>query len=181
MPRERVTDRISEEAQAAMLRGFSAGWTAARIAQAVLDATGEVVAERTVARRAAEWREETAERKAQRERMADLVEAMRAGGMDGSEMIQALAIDQLVEHPDALTGADPIALHGMSLDAEKVRQKKRELDIRERVVVVDEKKLALLEEREKRAVAALASGEETMSPEERINEIRRIYGLAEAS
>jgi hypothetical protein len=181
MPRERATDRISEEAQAVMLRGFAAGWTAARIAQAVLDATGEVVSERTVARRAAEWREETAERKAQRERMADLVEAMRAGGMDGSEMIQALAIDQLVEHPEALTGADPIALHGMSLDAEKVRQKKRELDIRERVVAIDERKLGLLEDREKRAVAALAGGEETMSPAERINEIRRIYGLAEAS
>jgi hypothetical protein len=113
--------------------------------------------------------------------MADLVEAMRAGGMDGSEMIQALAIDQLVEHPEALTGADPIALHGMSLKAETVRLKARELEIRARVVAIDEKKLELLEEREKRAVAALAGGEETMTPEERINEIRTIYGLSEAS
>lgn len=181
MPRERVTDRISEEGQAVMLRGFAAGWTAARIAQAVLDTTEEVVAERTVARRAAEWREESADRKAQRERMADLVEAMRSGGMDGSEMIQALAVDHLVEHPEALTGADPVALHGLSLKAETVRLKARELEIRARVVAIDEAKMALMEARERRAVAALAGGEDTMSPAERINEIRRIYGLSEAS
>lgn len=164
-----------------MLRGFAGGKTAAFIAQAVLDATGEIVSERTVARRAAEWREETAERRAQRERMADLVEAMRAGGMDGSEMIQALAIDHLVEHPDALTGADPLELHGLSLDAEKVRLKKRELDIRERVVAIDERKLALLQEREERAKAALVSDKETMTDKDRINAIRGIYGLSEVS
>jgi hypothetical protein len=180
MPVERVTDRLSEDGRQVMLRGFSAGRTAAFIAQAVLDATGEVVAERTVARRAAEWRQETEERQARRERMADLVDAMRAGGLDGSEMIQALAIDQLVEHPESLTGADPIDLHGMSIDAEKVRLKKRELDLRERAVAIDEKKLALIEEREKRAVAALGSDKVTMTAEERLAEIRSIYGIREA-
>ena len=50
MPMERVTDRLSEEGQAVMLRGFAAGRTAAFIAQAVKDATGEEVSERTVAR-----------------------------------------------------------------------------------------------------------------------------------
>ncbi len=160
-----------------MLQGFSRGWTAVRIAQAVLDATGEVVAERTVARRAAEWREETAERVAQRERMADLVEAMRAGGMDGSEMIQALAIDHLVEHPETLTGADPVELHGLSLKAKTVELKKRELDIRERVVAIDEKKLEMLAAREARALAALTSDKVTMTAEERLEEIRSIYGI----
>jgi len=87
----------------------------------VLDETGEVVAERTVARRAAEWRMEADDRNSRRERMADLVAAMKESGMDGSEMIQALAIDHLVEHPEELTGADPIELHGLSMDAEKVR------------------------------------------------------------
>ena len=178
---ERVTDRLSEEGQAVMLRGFAAGRTAAFIAQAVKDATGEEVSERTVARRAAEFRAESEERKARRERMADLVSAMKASGMDGSEMIQALAIDHLVEHPDSLTGADPIELQGMSLDAEKVRLKKRELDIRERVVAIDEQKLRLLAEREERAKAALADGKTEMTADERIAEIRRIYGLSEAS
>ena len=163
-----------------MLRGFAAGWTAARIVNAVADATGEVISERTVARRAAEWREESAERRAKREHIAALVDAMRASGMDGEEMVKALAMDQIEQHPEMLTGADPIALQGLSLAAEKVRLKKRELDIRERVVAIDEKKLALLAEREERAKAALV-GEEAMSPEERINEIRRIYGLSEAS
>lgn len=181
MPMERVTDRLSEEGQAVMLRGFAAGRTAAFIAQAVKDATGEEVSERTVARRAAEFRAESEERKARRERMADLVSAMKASGMDGSEMIQALAIDHLVEHPDSLTGADPIELQGMSLDAEKVRLKKRELDIRERVVAIDEQKLRLLAEREERAKAALADGKTEMTADERIAEIRRIYGLSEAS
>ncbi len=177
MPRARITDQLSEAGTAAMLRGFAAGRTAAFIAQAVLDATGEVVSERTVARRAAEWREESEERRAQRERMADLVEAMKAGGMDGSEMIQALAIDHLVEHPEALTGADPIELQGMSLDAEKVRLKKRELDIRERVVAIDERKLEMLQAREQRAIAALGDDKVQMTAEERLEEIRSIYGI----
>jgi hypothetical protein len=181
MPREKATDRISDEARRVMLQGFAAGRTAAFIVQAVKDATGELVAERTVARRAAEWREESADRQARRERMTDLVDAMRASGMDGSEMIQALAIDHLVENPDALTGADPIDLHTLSINAEKVRLKKREMDIRERVVAIDERKMQLLEEREKRAIAALATGETEMTAEERIAEIRRIYGLSEAS
>jgi hypothetical protein len=178
MPRGKATDGLSEAGQAAMCRGFAAGWTAARIAQAVKDATGETVAERTVARRAAEWRMEMADRKARREHVADLVAAMREQGMDGAEMIQALACDQLMEHPEQLTGADPIELHGLQLDAEKVRQKKREMDIRERVVAIDERKIALLEEREKRAIAALTKdGVEAMTPEERIAEIREIYGI----
>jgi hypothetical protein len=97
--------------------------------------------------------------------------------MDGSEMIQALACDQLMEHPEALTGADPIELHGLQLKAETIRQKARELDIRARVVAMDERRLGMLEEREKRAVELLRP-EAAMTPEERVDEIRRIYGLS---
>ena len=161
-----------------MARGFASGWAAYKIAQAVVDETGEEVAERTVARRAAEWRAEMARRKSARERMTDLVEAMKAGNMDASEMIQALAMDHLAENPDALTDSDPVEVQGLALSAEKVRLKRREMDLRERAIAVNEKKLALLEDREKRAVAALAGGEETMSPEDRIREIKGIYGLA---
>jgi predicted ArsR family transcriptional regulator len=162
-----------------MLRGFAAGWTAERIARALLDESGETVAARTVARRAAEWRAEMDGRQARREHMADLVAAMKDSGMDGSEMIQALAIDQLMDHPEALTGADPIALHGMSLNAEQMRLKKREIDIRERRLAMDERRLAALEAREERARAALETqpGEE-VTPEERLRRVQEIYGLA---
>ena len=158
-----------------MRQGFGAGRTAAFVAQAVLDATGEVVAERTVARRAAEWRAENEARQARRERMADLVAAMKASGMDGSEMVQALAIDHLVEHPEALTGADPIDLQGLSLEAEKLQLKKREVDIRERAVAMDERKLALLEQRDAR-VKAVAE-KPALSDAERVAEIQEIYGI----
>jgi hypothetical protein len=182
MPRAKVTDGLSEAAQAVMARGFADGRPAAFLARAVKDATGEAVSERTVSRRAAEWRAEATRRKAARERMADLVAAMKAGGMEASEMIQALAMDQLVEHPEALTGADPVELHGMSLDAEKVRLKRRELDIRERSVTVDERKLAMLEAREDRLKAAVEGGEKKdLTPEERLREVRSILGLREDS
>ena len=181
MPAEKATDRISEAGKRVMLQGFASGRTAAFIAQAIADETGEIVAERTVSRRAAEWRQEMADRKARRERMGDLVAAMRDAGMDGTQMIQALAIDHLVEHPEALTGADPIELQGLQLDAKKVELKEREIAVRERVAAIDERKMAMLEEREKRAVAALTregGGERKMTPEERIQEIRSIYGIA---
>jgi len=179
MPRAKVTDGLSAAAQRIMAQGFAQAWTAARIAQAVKDATGEEVAARTVSRRAAEWRGERDRRQGARERMADLVAAMRAGGMEASEMIQALAMDHLVEHPEALTGADPVELQGLSINSEKVRLKRRELDIRERSVLVNEKKMALLEAREQRAIAAVSGGDEKMTPEERVKEIRAIYGLRE--
>jgi hypothetical protein len=162
-----------------MVQGFVAQKTAAWIAQAIQDATGETVAERTIARRAAEWRAEVARRRAGRERMEDLVAAMKAGGMDVSEQIMALAQSHLMEHPDALTGADPVDLQGLALESEKMRLKRREVEIRERVVAVDERKMALLEEREKRAIAALTreGGGRRMTDEERVAEIREIYGL----
>jgi hypothetical protein len=180
MPIELATDKLSEAGKRTMLQGFALGKTAAFIVQAVKDATGEELAERTVARRAREWRAEAADRKARREHMQDLVAAMREQGMDGAEMIQALAIDHLVEHPEALTGADPIELHGLQLDAKKVQLKEREIAVRERVAAIDERKMALLEERERRAIRALTreGGDRQMTPEERIQEIRSIYGIA---
>jgi len=177
MPRAKATDGLSEEAWVVMHRGFAAGTPARAIAQAVKDTTGEEVMERTVARRAEEWRAEKARRMAARERMTDLVAAMKEGGMEASEMIQALAMDHLVEHPEALTGADPVDLQGLSLEGEKLKLKKREIDIRERAVAIDERKLAMLEDREARLKAAAAGGKKEMTAEERIAEVRSILGL----
>lgn len=177
MPQRKATDQVSETARVVMARGFALGWSAKRIAEAVAESTGEQLAPRTVSRRAAEWRAEVERRKALRERMSDLVAAMKAGDMDASEAIQALAMDRLMEHPEALTGSDPIKVQSLSLAAEELRLKKRQLDIRERSVVVTEKKLQILESREQRAIAALQGHDDEMSPEDRIAEIKAIYGL----
>ena len=178
MPHAKATDRISEAARRVMARGFAQGWAAKAIAETVAKETGEKVAPRTVSRRAAEWRFEAERHKLARERMGDLVDAMKAGSMDASEMIQALAMDRLVEAPEALTASDPLKVQSLSLAAEELRLKKRQLDIRERSVKVVERKLQLLEGREQRAIAAVQDDKEKMTPEDRIQRIREIYGLA---
>jgi hypothetical protein len=174
VPREKATDRISEEAQGILARGFAQGKPAPWIAQAVKDATGETVAERTVARRAAEWRET----KARFERAREQYAAMKAAGFDGGQMIEALAFDRLVESPEALTGADPIKFHALGLEAEKIALKKREIAVRERAMEIEEKKVALLEAREARAIAAVSEKGEALTAEERVQRIREIYGIA---
>jgi hypothetical protein len=83
-----------------------------------------------------------------------------------------------MDHPEALPGSDPIKVQSLSLAAEELRLKKRQLDIRERSVVVTEKKLQILEGREQRAIAALQDGKDEMTPEERMQKIREIYGLS---
>jgi hypothetical protein len=173
MPRAKVTDGMSEEGQRVMLQGFAEGHTALWITGAIADATGEVVAARTVARRAAEWRDKCA----QFDRAKQQYAAMKAAGLDGVQMIRALAFDRLVENPEALTGADPIKFHGLGLEAEKVALKKREMDLRARQIAVEERKLGMLEAREQRAVKVLGDDKPEMTAEERVREIREIYGL----
>jgi len=179
MPQRKATDSISDAARQVMARGFAQGWSAARITQAVSDATHEQLSMRTVSRRAAEWRMEVSRRKLARERMEDLVAAMKAGNMDASEMIQALAMDRLSEDPEAFLASDPLEVQGLSLQAEELRLKKRQLDIRERSVAVNEQKFKLLEAREQRALAAIRDDRgEQLTPEQRLDRIREIYGLS---
>jgi hypothetical protein len=175
MPRAKATDGISAEAQAVLAAGFAAGRPSAFIAQAVLDTTGETVSERTVGRRAAEWRES----KARFERAKEQYAAMKAAGMDGGQMIEALAFERLLNDPDALTGSEPIEFHKLGLEAEKIALKKREIAVRERVVDLETKKVALLEARERRAIAVLAGEDKgaAMTDEERVAAIREIYGI----
>ena len=174
----KVTDGLSAEAQRIMARGFAANQPAAAIMHDVLLATGEIVKLRTMSRRAAEYRAEASLRKEAREHMHGLVAAMKEGGVEASEMIQALATDYLVEHPETLTAADPVKVQALSLKSEELRLKRKQLEVRERAIAVLENKARLLEAREERAKAALAAPEEKLTPEERIKEIRAIYGLA---
>jgi hypothetical protein len=173
MPRAKATDGLSAEGQNAMARGFAAGWTAERIAQAVLDATGEVVAERTVSRRMAEWRES----KARFERAKEQYRAMKEAGLDGVQMLQSLAFEKLLDDPDALTGSDPLGFHALGLEAEKVALKKREIEVRERAVAIDERRIKLLEDREGRAIAALTKVDAELTDEQRVDEVRSILNL----
>lgn len=174
-----VTDSLSDEGRRVMVSGFQQSMAAEKIAQAIKDATGEVVAVRTVARRAAEWRSELARREQARERMEDLVRAVREGGPEGSEMIQALAMERLIENPDALFEADPVKVQKLHLQAEELRLKKRALEVKERAIAAVERRLELLEAREKRALEALQGDKgETMTDAERVRRVREIYGLS---
>lgn len=158
-----------------MAAGFAAKWTAAAIAAAVKEATGEVVAERTVSRRMVEWESG----KDRFETAKEQFRAMKEAGLDGVQMLQALAFERLLDDPDALTGSDPLAFHALGLEAEKVALKKREIEVRERGIAVVERKLAVVEEREKRAVAALAEGAGAeVSDADRLRRVKEIYGLA---
>lgn len=156
-----------------MLQGFANSQTAARVAQAIKDATGEVVAERTIARRAAEWRMA----QSRLERAREQYRAMKEAGLDGVEMLSALAFDHLVENPDALTGADPVEFHALGLKAEQLALKKREIAVRERQVSVVEAKLGILEAREERLKAALGGQKKAATAEERLREVYSILQL----
>lgn len=178
----KATDSLSAQAKQVMARGFAASLPAARIAQMILDATGEQVATRTIGRRAQEFRAAAERRRNAREHMEDLVGAMKAGGLEASEMIQALAMDRLIENPELLTGADPVKVQSLSLASEDLRLKRKAIEVRERSVAVAESRLRLLEERDRRARAAVeaaaekAARGETLSPDD-IQRIRDIYGL----
>lgn len=177
MPATKATDNITEQARAIMMRGFAQGWAVVRIVQAISDDTGEQLSPRTVARRAQEWRAEVSRRQEARERVGMIVAAAKENGFDGSQIIQALATDHLFEHPEALTGADPIEIQTLNLKAEELRIKRRQLAIREREVAAVERRAQLAEEKEKRALEALADHGEAISPEQRVEKIREIYGL----
>jgi hypothetical protein len=179
MPKLRkVTDDLSDAGQALMRRGFAEGRSAALIVVTVMTATHEVVSERTVARRRIEWQAEVDRRKRARERMEDLVASLKDSGMATSDTIMALARERLEENPEALTGADPIELHGMALKAEEVALKRRQLDIRDREVALDERKAVAMEAREARAREAVGElVEKKITPEQMADKIREVYGL----
>ena len=165
---------LTPETESIMTQGFAQHWSARRIAQSVLDATGVTIPERTVCRRANEYYAKQARFETARQQYA----AMKAAGLDGVEMLQALAFDHLIDNPDSLTGADPVAFHDLGLRAEQLALKKHELALRERTIAVAENKMRLLESREQRAIAILRDDKgEHLSAEERVNRAMEVYGL----
>jgi hypothetical protein len=177
MPRALVTDSLSSEAQqllAACLRGKLAP---ALIVQQIKTATGEEVSERTIARRKADFEAETQRRRAGREQMEDLLAAMRQGDHTASEMVNALAIEQLMRDPDGTLAADPIALQQTSIQAERVRLQAKSMAIKERQLALEEQKFAALQAREQRAIDALKGDESKLSPQDMLRKVKEIYGL----
>jgi len=171
--------QLGEQARAIMARGFAEDWTAKRIAQAIQDETRESVSWRTVARRAAERRVDIERRKLARERMEDLVAAAQKGGLEVSEFVRALALEALENNPDALNSADPVKVHGLALNSEAMRLKRRALDLRERQVAVSEGRLRLIEDRERRAIAVISGEKHQLSAAEILEEVKGIYGIVD--
>jgi hypothetical protein len=176
--RARKTDRLSASGQQVMLAGFAAHTPAAMIAAQIKAATGEKVSTRTVARRKSDWEAEQRRRQAAREQMEDLLSAMHKGDHTASEMVNALAIEALMRDPEGFIADDPIKVQRVSVQAEKVRLERDKLTLAQRQHALDEKRFELLQSREQRAVAALKDDGETLTPEQRVQRIREIYGLS---
>jgi hypothetical protein len=163
---------------------FQQHMSAPAIAALIKERTGEEVAERTVGRRKAEWEEEFERRQRGREQMEDLLAAARAGDHTAAEMVNALAIEQLMRDPEGTLTADPIKLQEASIKAEKVRLAARSLDLKEREIAIAEKKFAILQAEREKAIAAteelknkVGSGKQLTLDDMR--KIREVYGLSE--
>ncbi len=182
MPRltHKATDGLGAEAQRIMVCGFRERKTYRAIAKD-LAAIGEEVPERTIARRAVEWRSEQARREAAREYVSNLVAGMKENDLSSAEMVQALSMQALMEDPAAFTASDPMKVQFHGLMAEKIRIEKRRQELAERKLGLDERKLRLIEDREVRVKATLEKPAETMTAEERLREIRTIYGIRQGA
>jgi len=178
----KATDRISAEALRIMKNGFAGKKTSAAIAREIKENTGESVNPRTVGRRALEWRNWWTARRARTDEARAMVEASRAGDLTASELIQALAIQALVDDPSGLTSQNPLKVQSQNLRAEELSLKRQALTLKQREVAVTEARLQLLQERERKAaeVAAELGAKATQGKvitAEDIGRIREIYGL----
>lgn len=174
----RVAQELSPEAHRVMVRGLREGLTSRMIAGRIAQECGEKVSERTVARRAAEWRADQARLRGKQEDVAALVAAMKQQDFTAEEMISALALQALMADPEKFAAADVMDVQDRNLAAREVAIKQQKLELQSRQVALQERRVKLLEERERRAMAALEEKDETMTPEDRVRRIREIYGLA---
>ena len=172
----KATDGLSAEGLRVMIGGFRARKTYTAITRDPAE-IGEDVPERTIARRAAEWRQSQERRENARLYVHDLVAAMKAQDVTAAEMVQALATDALLADPEAFTSGNPALVQRQNLKAEELRIKRAEMETRRRALDLDERKFALMQSREQRAVAALEEKGETMTAGERLQRVKEIYGL----
>jgi len=172
----KATDGLSAEALRVMTSGFRAKKTYRAIALDLAD-IGSKVPERTIARRGHEWQAEQSRRQGAREQVQDLVAAMKSENLSAAEMLQALAVEELMRDPAAWSGKDPLRVQSQGLQAEKLRIEREAMETRKREVAMAERRLDLVEARERRAAAVLEKPEAELTPEQRLLEIQAIYGI----
>jgi hypothetical protein len=180
--RSLATDSLSSAAQQIMAACFRSKLPAAMTAAKIKAETGEIVAVRTIGRRKSEWTAAQLKRQADRDRMVDLIAAMKDGNLTASEMVTALAMEALLKDPDGFSKLNPLEVQRTSLEAEKVKLAHRREDLRARQVALAEKKYELMQQREAKAIeaakdlAAKSTSGQQITPED-IQRIRDIYGL----
>jgi hypothetical protein len=160
-----------------MYHGFSKHLPASLIANQVKALGGQVVSVRTIARRKSEWEAEQRRRKERREYAEDLIAAARTGNFTASEAVNAFANEAIMRDPEGFMSLNPIDVQRTSIQAEKLRLQKEKLELSKRQMTLDEQKFELLKAREQRAIAVLDDHRESVTPEQRIQGIREIYGL----
>lgn len=182
MRRSQVTDSFGDNARRVMLQGFGAR-KSARAIQVELKSIGTTVTERTLQRRYAEWFQEQRRLQSGREYVENLVAAMKANNMQATEIITALATDQLIQNPDAFLAGEPAEVQRVNLEATKLQVKREELAIKKADQELKQKKFEAMQTKLMRIKEAAKSAVETadksgeMSPEVR-KKILEVYGLA---
>jgi hypothetical protein len=179
----KATDFLSEEAKAVMNRGFLAKKTSTAIAREIFEAEGVQVNPRTISRRALEWRRYWEARKAKADDVKALVESLKAGDLTASGVIQALALQALIDDPGSLTKQNPLKLQSQNLRAEEISLKREFLRLKQREVQVTEGRLQLLQDRERKAAEIAVELENKATQGKSITaedmaRIREVYGLS---
>lgn len=179
---KKATDRLSAEGLSLMNKGFAQKKASAQIAREVEAATGECVNPRTIGRRALEWRKAENRIREQKEKIQALMAAMDDGNLTASGAIKALALQALINDPDAFRQQNPLKVQSQNLRAEELIIKREALALKAREVAVNEGRLQLLQERENRMLAEVdqlktkASEGRSITSDD-IQRIREIYGL----
>jgi hypothetical protein len=179
----KATDGLSAEALRLMKQGFADKKTSCAISREIAEATGETVNPRTIGRRALEWRNWWDARRARIDEVRALVEASKAGDLTSSEVIQALAMQALIDDPGSLTSQNPLKVQSQSLRSEEISLKREGLRLKAREVAVNEGRLQMLQERERKAAEIAAELENKATQGKSITvedmaRIREVYGLS---
>ncbi len=183
--RKRTTDALNTEAWSIMRRGFAAKKTSARISIELSERLGLKVNTRTIGRRAREWRDIRSFQEERREEFRSLVAAMKEGDLTSSEVIQALALQALMEDSKSFVTQNPLKVQSQNLRAEEISLKREALALKKREVTVIEEKLRLAQERERKAMAIAAELTQKATRGASLNaediaRIREVYGLSAA-
>ena len=178
--RPRKTERLSDAARRIVGESFSKGRPAAAVAAEVLAQTGENVSARTITRARSDWEMERRRRQAATEQADDLMAAALKHGasIDAIGQVRALTAYALTQDPERYMALDPIDVQRTGLQAEKVAIQREQLELRKRQQTLEEQRFEIARAREQRAIAALEDHDAVMTPEDRIQKIREIYGLA---